>query len=151
MVPSVPWTGECYGSPGIQSRLLSLPAAVRDQSWDRIRLSAVEGCNRVRLGHLLVFAEDVRGLDDIHTSTTPERVRLEGEMLLPVGSISPYRDETEATASGGRVRYAAVGVAGPLSFTPYLTVPPGRYRLRCALQVGENTARTRWSSWVFAR
>jgi hypothetical protein len=138
-VPSVPWTGECYDTPGIQSRLLSLPAALRDQTWDRIRLSAREGCTRVRVGHLLVFTEDVRGLDEFHARAFPSRVRMEGEMLLPVGAISPYRDEPDAAASGGRVRRAAIGVPGPLSFTPYLTLPPGRYRLRCALQVGDTT------------
>ncbi len=138
-VPMVPWTGASYGKPGIQSRLLSLTTALRDQTWDRIVVRPRPGNGQIHLGHLLVFAETVPGLDEERPASCPSRVRLEGETLLPINPGTPYRDDADSAASGGRVRVADVDFATPFCFTQMIFLPPGRYRLECAAKVDDNT------------
>jgi hypothetical protein len=132
-VPSVPWTGTYY-KPGIQSRLLPLPAALRNGRWDRLLVSARPNCENVRLAHVLVFAESVPGLDE-EERPLPRvpRVRLEAEEMLPINHGMSYGDD--ATASGGRVRIAT-GRSG--CCTPRLFLPSGRYRFEVALKVDNN-------------
>jgi hypothetical protein len=138
-VPMVPWTGASYCKPGIQSRLLAVPYAMRDQSWDRIVVRPRPGRAQVRLGHLLVFEETLPGLEEDRPASCPSRVRLEGEALMPVGPGTPFRDEADPKASGGRVRLADVDFASPFCYTQVIFLPPGRYRLECAAKVGANT------------
>jgi hypothetical protein len=138
-VPMVPWTGASYCNPGIQSRLLPLSAALHNRPWDRIVVRPRPGRGNVRLGHLLVFAETVPGLDEDHPAPCPSRVRLEGEALMPVGPGTPFRDDAEPAASSERVRVADVDFSSPFCFTQLLFLQPGRYRLECAAKVGANT------------
>jgi hypothetical protein len=70
------------------------------------------------------------------------RLRLEAERLP-----TPCRlDEDffaistpEPDASGGRVRQAAADFRGAISFTRFLSLPAGRYRLDFAVRVADNT------------
>ncbi len=104
LVPSVPWTGACYDHPGIQSRLLPLPAVLRERTWDRVVVRLRQGSDKTRLAHLLVFAEGVPGLEETKPAPSPARVRLEGESMLPLVAGTSLADEADATASGGLVR-----------------------------------------------
>jgi hypothetical protein len=135
-VPMVPWTGASYGLPGIQSRLLPLPAALRDQPWDRIVVRPRTRGEKICLGHLLVFAEEIPGLDEERAPPCQGRMRLEAEEMLPINPGTPFTDDADPTASGGHVRRAAVDFPCSFCFTPLLYLPPGRYRLACALKVG---------------
>jgi hypothetical protein len=139
-VPAVPWNGACYEDAGIQSRLLPLPAALRDREWDRVLVRPQPGTGAVHLGHLLVFAESVPGVEDERPMPCPPRLRLEGESLLPLNPGTPFQDDADPSASGGRVRRAAIDFPMPFGFTPYLFLPPGRYRLQCAVQVGASVS-----------
>jgi hypothetical protein len=53
-VPPVPWTGDAYDSPGLQSRLLPVPAALRGQAWDRVVLRP-RSSHGATVGHVLVL------------------------------------------------------------------------------------------------
>jgi hypothetical protein len=131
-VPNVPWTG-AYFDPGLQSRLLSLPAILREQGWDRLLIRARPNCKDVRLGHVLVFAQSSPGLDaEERPVSHVTRVRLEGEEMLPVNNPPPSDD---ATASGGRVRRS---VNPFCCSTPRLFLRPGRYQLDIAMKVDNN-------------
>lgn len=137
-VPTVPWTGACYEKDGIQARLLPLPAALRDRAWDRIVVRPRSA--NARLGHVLVFAESIPGLDAERPEPRPARLRLESEELLPINPGTPYTDDPDPLASGGRARRAAVDFRCSFSYTPRLFLPPGRYRLECAMKVDSNTS-----------
>lgn len=138
-VPQVLWPGTGYATTGIQARLLPLPLGLRDRPWDRILVRPQSGSDKARLAHLLVFSEDVPGIGEERPIELPERVRLEGEYLMPVGGDSPFQDQADPAASGGRARLASVPYSTPFAFTPALTLPPGRYRLECALKVQDNS------------
>jgi hypothetical protein len=138
LVPSVPWTGACYQNDGIQSRLLSVPAALRDRPWDRIIVRTRPKCANVRLAHVLVFAESILGLDEERPAPRRSRLRLEAEELFPINPGTPYTDDADASASGGRVRRAAVDYRCCFSYTPRLYLPAGRYRLEFAIKVEDN-------------
>jgi hypothetical protein len=151
-VPIVPWAGASYCKPGIQSRLLPLPAALRDRPWDRIVARTRPGFGGVRLGHLLIFAETVPGLEEEREAPRPPRVRLEAEDLLPIGPGTPFSDGADPAASAGRARRADVDFLCPFCFTSCLFPPPGRYRLEYAAKIDDNTladevARVRVSSF----
>jgi hypothetical protein len=137
-VPAVPWTGACYEKPGIQSRLLSLPANLRDRPWDRVVVRPRPGSQPVRLAHVLVFAEGIPGLEDERPAVIPGRLRMESEELLPINPGTPYTDDPDPSASGGRARRAAVDFACAVSHTPRLFLPRGSYRLECTLKVDDN-------------
>jgi hypothetical protein len=135
-VPDVPWTGTYY-HPGIQSRLLPLPTALRERTWDRVIIRPLSDCENARLGHVLVFAQNIPGLDEVEQPLPHvPRVRLEAEEMLPINNGMAYSDD--AKASGGRVRYAAVNANGCFFHTPRLFLPPGRYRLEAAMKVDSN-------------
>jgi hypothetical protein len=139
LVPSVPWTGACYQKDGIQSRLLSLPAVLRERSWDRIIIRPRPKCANVCLAHVLVFAESIPGLDEERPAPRPARLRLEAEELFPINPGTPYTDDADPSASGGRVRRAAVDFPCCFSYTPRLCLPSGRYRLEFAIKVDDNS------------
>jgi hypothetical protein len=138
-VPRVPWTGACYDKAGIQSRLLPLPALLRRRAWDRLVVRADATSANVRLGHVLVYADRIAGLEEERPLPHLPRIRLEAEELLPINPGTPFSDEADASASGGRARRAAVNFRWCFNYTPRLFLPPGRYRLECALKVDENT------------
>jgi len=137
-VRRVPWTGACYDKPGIQSRLLPLPAVMRERPWDRLVVRASADSANVRLAHVLVFADSIPGLDEERPLPRVPRIRLEAEELLPINPGTPYTDDADAAASGGRVRRAAVDFPCCVTATPPLFLPPGRYRLKYALKVDSN-------------
>jgi hypothetical protein len=139
-VPSVPWTGACYDKPGIQSRLLPLPTVLRERPWDRLVVQPRPNSATGRLAHVLVFAESIPGLDEERPLPRLPRIRMEAEELLPINPGTPYTDDADATASAGRVRRAAVDFRCCLNYTPRLFLPPGRYRLKCALKVDSNAS-----------
>jgi hypothetical protein len=139
-VPSVPWTGACYDKPGIQSRLLPLPAILSEQPWDRLIIRPRADSENVRLAHVLVFADGIAGLDEKRPLPRVPRIRLEAEELLPINPGTPYTDEADATASAGRIRRAAVDFRCSIAYTPRLFLPPGRYRLECTLKVDSNSS-----------
>ncbi|HTU21216.1 MAG TPA: hypothetical protein VMG10_24395 [Gemmataceae bacterium] len=139
VVPSVPWTGACYDKPGIQSRLLPLPAMLCERSWDRLLLRPRADSPNVCLAHVLVFADGIPGLDEERLLPRVPRIRLEAEELLPINPGTPFTDDADATASGGHVRRAAVDLRCCVNCTPRLFLPAGRYRLECALKVDSNS------------
>src|SRR5262249_1584494 len=139
LVPSVPWTGACYQKDGIQSRLLSVPATLRERPWDRIVVRPRPKCVNVRLAHVLVFAESIPGLDEEQPAPRPAGLRLEAEELFPITPGTPSPDDADPSASGGRVRRAAVDFHCCFSYTPRLCLPPGRYRLEFAIKVDDNS------------
>jgi hypothetical protein len=133
-VPSVQWNGS-YDKPGIQSRLLPLPAVLCDRPWDRLVIRPRTGSENVRLAHVLVFADAVAGVDAEPPLPLVSRIRLEAEELFPINPGTPYSDEPDATASGGFVRRSAVDYPASMTYTPRLFLPTGRYRLSCTLKV----------------
>jgi hypothetical protein len=139
-VPPVPWTGACYEKAGIQSRLLPLPPALRDHPWDRIVVRSRPNGENVRLGHVLVFAEGIPELEKERPAPPFMCLRLESEEMMPLNPGTPFTDDADPAASGGRARRAVVDYRCCFSFTPRLFLLPGRYRLECALKVDDNTA-----------
>jgi hypothetical protein len=59
LVPPVFWSGAAYGSPGLQSRLVKVPEAVRSRGWDRVVITPMGGEGKYGVGHLLVYDEDL--------------------------------------------------------------------------------------------
>ncbi len=137
-VSSVPWTGASYEKPGIQSRLLPLPAVLRERTWDRLIVRVRSDNENAVLGHVLVFDESIAGLEEERPLPPLSRIRLEAEDLLPINPGTPYTDDADASASGGRVRRAGVDFPCCFIYTPRLFLPPGRYRLQAALKVDSN-------------
>lgn len=131
-VPSIPWTGTYY-KPGIQARLLPLPAVLRERPWDRLLIRLRPDSENVRLGHVLVFADDIPGLVEEQPLPRVTRVRLEAEELLPINGGMSYSED--ATASRGRGRLAVSDPQSWVIHTPRLFLPPGRYRLEAAMKV----------------
>jgi hypothetical protein len=131
-VAAVPWTGVAYGEPGLQSRLLPLPDALRTQPWNRVVIKPVGESAHFSIGHFLVWP-------DAHVALPSPRPltprRLEAEKLLTTGNAAQLT-EAEPSASGGQVRHAPPGFTGALAFGPYLELPPGRYRAAFVLRVG---------------
>jgi hypothetical protein len=65
LVPAVPCPGIGYADPGLCSRLIAVPAALRSRPWDRIVLRPLAGQPISTVGHLLVFDEEVAGLVEL--------------------------------------------------------------------------------------
>ncbi|MHB1421620.1 MAG: hypothetical protein ACYC3I_00205 [Gemmataceae bacterium] len=139
-VPRVPWTGASYNKPGIQSRLLPLPAVLRQRPWDRILVRAQPDCDNIRLGHILVFAENIAGLDEERPLPRLPRLRLEAEELLPIISSPFWSNDADAAASGGGVRRALGKSPCCIGCTPRLFLQPGRYRLETTMKVDSNSS-----------
>jgi hypothetical protein len=137
-VPPVEWTGAefVYCSPGLQSRLVSVPSACRSQGFNEVRLIPRGGSASFVVGHFLVFEEWIpyQRLED----GQQERYhRYEGEKLH-----SPPTPEItildEAAASGGHSRQATASYQGCIAYGPYTFLAPGRYRIDFALKVTDN-------------
>jgi hypothetical protein len=133
-VPGVPFNGSAYEHPGLQSRLLSLPLAMQKEAWDRIVV--LPGSETVHLGHLFVRADDVPDTG-VGPSQRRPRLRLEAEWLP---TFTTVRDDFLAAAtldpraSNGRVRQAAADFASVVSFTNFMSLPAGLYRIDFAVR-----------------
>jgi hypothetical protein len=141
-VPTVPFTGAVYESAGIQSRLLPLPPALQARPWDRVVVRPRPGSGPANLGHLLVRAGDVPETG-VGPSQRVPRIRLEAECLQTHTRVGGdhFADSTpEPGASGGRVRQAATDFRGVVSFTKFVSLPAGRYRVDFAVRVDDNTS-----------
>ncbi len=126
-VPAVPLTGASFERPGIQARLLSLPAPLAANKWDRILVNPVAGTGNLCLAHFLVFAE--RLPDPLsHPDKFPPRVRLTANDLYP--RLSQGGDPSSIPPAG----------AETLICSPEVTLPPGRYRLDYAIKVEDNAS-----------
>jgi hypothetical protein len=128
-MPAVEWSGNSYGPPGIQARLLPVPPEAVGKGWDRVVVHPA-GPNSVHMAHLLALDAD---LPQPVTSYPPvQRLRFEGEsgwgLDLPGDMI---RITEDAHASGGRARTVAAGVDGPFFWSPPVRLPPGHYTLEC--------------------
>jgi hypothetical protein len=143
-VPAVPWTGAAYDSPGLQSRLLAVPAALRGRCWDRVVIHP-RSRHGATVGHVLVLPGEP---PSVAVPATPRQLRLEAENLLPVihdlsdpqmrASVTTVTDDR---ASGGKARRGAPPWRQAVAETPALTLSPGRYRIDFALRAeGSPTA-----------
>jgi hypothetical protein len=134
-VPVVWWTGAAYGTPGMQSRLVPLPAACGERAWDRVVMTPLIGHNCATVGHFLVYRQELPYR--CTPALTPGQQRRYEAETLPAPDGPSVRLAPNLAASGERVRQAAAGYAGLLSFGPYAFLPPGRYRVDFTLAVGE--------------
>jgi hypothetical protein len=140
-VPAVPWPKACYGDPGLQSRLVDVPPGLREQAWDRVQLRPRRRTGPGYLGHVLVFEEDAVDTG-VGPSQQPVRLRLEAEDLDTDVTTEDGHPivHPDATASGNAVRQAPAGFTKFVTRTPYVTLPPGKYRLDWAVRVDDNPA-----------
>jgi hypothetical protein len=129
-VPSVPWAGAAYGPAGLQARLLAVPAALRAAGWDRVQVRPLGAGKDFRVGHLLVYQQD---LPPGTLTPPPGRPRrYEGEDLFTPLDPDASRAADPAASNGG-ARRAPASFAGTVSFGPYTYLAPGRYRVDFAL------------------
>jgi hypothetical protein len=131
-VPSVPWTGAAYGEPGLQSRLLPLPEALRTHPWNRVVIKPIGESAHFSVGHFLVWPN---GTANLPTPPSPTPRRFEAENL-PTSGDANQLNVTEPSASGGKVRHAPPDFTGALAFGPYAELPAGRYQATFVLRVG---------------
>jgi hypothetical protein len=126
-VPAVPLTGAAFELPGIQSRLLPVPASLREKKWDRVIVNPVAESGYLSLGHFLVFAE---GLPEPPSPPRafPPRVRLTADDLFP------------RLRENGDPSMARLGDSCPIVFSPEMTLSPGRYRVEYSIQVEDNAS-----------
>jgi hypothetical protein len=135
-VPAVPITGSSSEYPGIQSRLLELPPGLRTEPWDRIFVRRRPGSTTIHLGHILVRDDGVPDTGVAPSCRVP-RLRLEGEWLPTFASLAEdllAASTPDPQASAGRVRQVPAGFAGVVTFTNFLNLPAGRYRLDFAIR-----------------
>jgi hypothetical protein len=139
-VPSVDWTGAeiAYCEPGLQSRLVAVPPACREDGFDEVRITPLGRSPHFSIGHFLVFDEWipyssgwVRPGDNYHHH--------EGEKMSRPDS-SEVKTIADPSASAGQARQASAGFQGCMAFGPYLPLPPGRYRVDFALKIDDNTS-----------
>lgn len=137
-VPLVEWTGAefVYCKPGLQSRLVPVPAACRSEGFNEVKLIPSGGSPSFVVGHFLVFDEWIP-YQSIEEQQLERYHRYEGEKL-----ISPPSPEItvvdEASASGGHCRQATASYQGCMAYGPYTFLAPGRYRIAFALKVEDN-------------
>ncbi|HZY89780.1 MAG TPA: hypothetical protein VFE78_33470, partial [Gemmataceae bacterium] len=141
-VPNVLWTGEppAYGLPGVQARLVPLPAVLGRRAWDHLCVTARPGhgtAAEFRLAHLLVYQGEVPRLCPWPAPGSAVR-RFEAE-ALPTGAAEGSR-AADPEASGGAVRRCGAAFAGCLTYGPYLRLPAGRYRVDFAVKVDHTAA-----------
>jgi hypothetical protein len=133
-IPALPWTGSPHWKPGLQSRLLEVPQALRERGWDRVVVLPYG--SGLRLGHLLAYEQEVAGLfRPAAGPSAPQRLEAEGMYsAAPPDSII-----ADPAASGGKARQAPADFGGCLTFGPYVSLRPGRYHLDVRLQVDDNS------------
>jgi hypothetical protein len=136
-VPGVPFNGSAYEYPGMQARLLPLPESVQTEPFDRVVVRPRPG-SAVHRGHFLVRAEDPPETG-IGPSQRRPRVRLEAEWLP---TFTTFVEDTldastrDPEASNGRVRQAPSNYHGLVTYTQFLSLPAGRYRIDFSLRAG---------------
>jgi hypothetical protein len=140
--PAVPWTGTvpAYGPPGIQPRLLTLPAVLRERPWDRVVVTTRPGGTGLlfSLAHFLVYHDEPPRLTARPAPAPTAPRRFEAEALpTEAGAASKVADPG---AGGGAARRCGADFAGCLSYSPYLTLPPGRHRVDFTLKVDDTAA-----------
>jgi hypothetical protein len=144
-VPAVWWAGAVYdrpGShglglerPGLQCRLVPLPAACAEQPWNRVRVVPTCWHEPSVVGHFLVYANELPYR--VTPASLPGTRRHEGEWLD--GDDRPgVRDAADPSASGGAVRRLDAGDEASQGSGPH-NLLPGRYRIDFALAVDDNT------------
>jgi hypothetical protein len=149
-VPAVWWAGNAYDGPGMQSRLVPLPAACHDHAWDRVVITPDLDIRCCTVGHFLVYQQELP-YRLVHGLAPGQQRRYEGEILptpdTPDVYIASKPDELPAlrvvpdpAASGGRVRQAAARYSGLMTVGPSAFLPPGRYRVDFHLAVAEVAA-----------
>ncbi len=131
---NVPMVSASYRLAGNQSRLLTLPAALRSREWTRVIVRARGGPGDFALGHFLVYEKTPPGL---RTRQTPVggRWRFEAERLpgeVP-GSGAVVRD---TQAGGGEARFAPRDFAGVVVSGPCIFLEGGRYRVEFFVKAG---------------
>jgi hypothetical protein len=124
----VPWTGVTYADPGLQARLLPLPAPAHGRAWNRVVIHS-RGPGPLRLGHLLAFEAAPPGLYPFAAARPPRRFAA-ADLPTRAGDASLVEDPD---ASAGCVRRSSPSFCGCLAFGPYLSLPPGHYRADFAL------------------
>jgi hypothetical protein len=145
--PNVLWTGSvpAYGAPGIQSRLLPLPPVLRERAWDRVVVVPRFGYGTgplFSLAHFLVYHDEPPRLGP-PTALPPSAPRRFEAEALPTEAVPAASKVADAEASGGAARRGGAGFAGCLTYSPYLSLPPGRYRVDFALKVDDTAAPAR--------
>jgi hypothetical protein len=124
---NVPMMSSPYRTTGNQSRLLTLPPALRGQEWTNVVVRARGGPGPFALGHFLVYARTPPGL---RTRQTPVggRWRFEAESqpgeVPGSGAVVP-----DPQASGGQARFAPRDFSGAMVCGPYAFLEGGRYRV----------------------
>jgi hypothetical protein len=81
-VPAISWTGATYGPPGIQSRLLPIPAEAQARGFDRIAVLATRPNPAASVAHVLVYDQDLPGLWPC--ARRPDRLFQARALLTPV-------------------------------------------------------------------
>jgi hypothetical protein len=137
-VPAVLSPGFTYGPPGLQSRLVPLPAACREKPWDRVVMTPLVHYDCASIGHFLVYRQELPYRYP-HAPAPGQQRRYEGE-VLPPWDLPAIRAVPDPSASGGQVRRAAAGYSGLMACGPYTFLPPGRYRVDFTLAVAEKAA-----------
>jgi hypothetical protein len=142
--PNVPWTGTVpsYGPPGVQPRLLPLPPVLRERAWDRVRVTTRPGFGTgplFSLAHLLVYHDEPPRLTPRPPAPPSAPRRFEAE-ALPTQARPAASKVADSEASGGAACRCGADFARCLTFSPYLTLPPGRYRVDFALKVDDTAA-----------
>jgi hypothetical protein len=138
--PNVLWTGSvpAYGPPGTQPRLLPLPPVLRERPWDRTLVTTRPGYGTgllFSLAHFLVYHDEPPRLAARPAPPLTAPRRFEAEALP--SEAGPASKAEDAAASGGAARRCGAAFARYLSYTPYLALPAGRYRVDFALKVDD--------------
>jgi hypothetical protein len=141
-VPAVTWAGACYTPPGLQSRLVPLPPGLQKETWDRILVEAFASFVDFRVGHLLVFQEEVPYRSAWPEGGSGER-RFEGELL---GRSMGMKDADggdclldDRAASGGK-SFRFPGETPQLFICiPELRLAAGRYRADFVMRAEEGS------------
>lgn len=136
-VPLVEWTGAefVYCKPGLQSRLVPVPAACRSEGFNEVKLIPSGGSPNFAVGHFLVF-DDWIPYQSIEEQQQERYHRYEGEKLnSPASPEIAVLDES--SASGGHSRQATTSYQGCMAYGPYTFLEPGRYRIAFALKVSD--------------
>jgi hypothetical protein len=124
---NVPEVSASYHDAGNQSRLLSLPSAMRGRAWTSVVVRAGGGDGCFALCHFLVYPKTPPGLRT--------RQALPGGHWLYEAETQPgdvpgaAAVATDPAASGGRARFAPGDFAGCVVHGPYAFLDRGRYRI----------------------
>jgi hypothetical protein len=139
-VSAVAWNGSeiAYSEPGLQARLVAVPAACQPDGFDEVRVTPLGRSQHFAIGHFLVFDEWIPYCSG-RSGPGENYHRYEGEQMSRVDSAE-VATVADASASAGQARQATAVFQGYLAFGPYLPMQPGRYRIDFALKIEDNTS-----------